>query len=334
MAYNTYLDLVNAVRDRFNEPHLTEANFNIVVGFDQFTKDAINYAYHDILNAEMEWPFLHQKITLQTVPGQIFYTVNTNNAFVVKEIDWDSFFIAPNTILTQINDEVHTIPSTAPYVIYPTNVATWTANINVSYQNTGNTLIPVTNDPQAIGQYTIQPYGSYYFNAADAGTVVLITYVSTVPSVYNVINPNKLVYMDYDLWREVRLNQDLNLVSASSLGMPTYVIKTQEYSEILFSPVPDKIYIVNFECWVDPTDLVVVTDTPLFPSRFNQIILDGAQKYCYEFREDPTQAQMADKRFIAGIQRMRTELINRQENMKAGFYWYRRGGYFYTYNTI
>src|ERR1041385_4598035 len=127
MASLTYIELTNTLRDRFNEVHLTESTWTTAVGFDQFCKDAINYAYSDILNAEMEWPFLHSNNTLQTIPGVQFYNVNTNNADVIKEIDWDSFFIAPNDIVTEIDNEAATIPSTG--IVVPSQTATWNSDL-------------------------------------------------------------------------------------------------------------------------------------------------------------------------------------------------------------
>ncbi len=138
--------------------------------------------------------------------------------------------------------------------------------------------------------------------------------------------------MDYDTWRSTRLEIDLNNFLRGSYSKPTWVFRTQTQGEIGFSPVPDKIYVVDFEIWVDSSDLDATTDTPIIPERFFQVILDGAAKYCYEFREDPQMAALADKRFIAGIARMRTELINRETTMNAGMRWYPHG-FSYTLNT-
>jgi hypothetical protein len=326
----TYIELVNTLRDRFNEVHLTSANWNTVVGFDQFTKDAINYAYSDILNAEMEWPFLHVKSTLQTVPGVQLYPVNTNNADVIKEIDWDSFFIAPNDVVTQIANEPATIPATGAMVIAPAQLASWSSHLSIVRVSTSIGFDPVDRDPQA-NQYTIKD-GSYYFNVADAGVPILINYITSANSTINVSTASHLSYMDYDTWRSTRLEIDLNDTARGSYSKPQWVFKTQSQGEIGLSPVPDKIYIVNFETWVDSADLDATTDMPIIPERFFQVILDGAAKYCYEFREDPQMAASADKRFVAGVARMRIELINRQTTMNAGMRYYPHG-FSYTLNT-
>jgi len=324
----TFLELTNTLRDRFNEVHLTNSNWNTVVGFDQFTKDAINYAYSDILNAEMEWPFLHIKGSLQTTPGVQFYNVASGNADVIKQLDWDSFFIAPNDVVDAILNEATTIPATA--IVAPTQLAKWNSDFGVVYTPASIAFIPVDRDPQQ-GQYTIRD-GNYYFHTADIGQNILINYRIAASSIINVNTACHLEYMDYDTWRQNRLAMDLNSFAKSSFDKPYAVFKTQTMGEIGLTPIPNKIYIVDFEYWVDSADLDATTDVPIIPERFFQVILDGAQKYCYEFREDAPMAASADKRFVAGIARMRIELINRQSTMNAGMRWYPHG-FSYTLNT-
>lgn len=336
MAYSAYIDLVNALRNRFNEPILTTATWGNVVGFDQYTKDVINYAYHDILNAEMEWPFLHQKGTLLTTPGVQLYSITPSSpaGFTspaeIKTFDWDKFYISPNATVTNVSNEIQTIPSVAPYTIAVSNAVSWSSDLGVIYNSNSVALSPVTGDP-TVGQYTITPLngplGTYLFSAADAGKVVKISYVTTVAAeVAQLENANFLTRIDYDFWAQNFLQRDLD-AAPSGFALPQYVFKTQKYGQLGLSPVPDKIYQVNFEYWLDGTDLVNTTDVPLLPSHFNQVIQDGAQKYIYEFREDPQQAQLADARFKAGITRMRIELINRDQTMNAGFNWVRGTGY-------
>lgn len=319
-----------------NEVRLTTSTWSTTVGFDQFSKDAINYAYHDILNAEMEWPFLHQKSTLLTIPGIQLYTISPTvpSGFTspseIKTIDWDKFYISPNATVATISNETHTIPAIAPYTIAVSQAASWSSDLGVVFTVGSIALTPVTGDPQE-DQYTITPtngpIGTYVFNASDAGQVVKISYTSTTaPLVATVENAQFLTYIDYDYWCQNFLQADMD-ATAPSLALPNYVFKSQQYAQLGLSPVPDKIYQVNFEYWLDGLDMSATTDIPLLPSHFWQVIIDGAQKYCYEFREDPQMAQMADARFKAGITRMRVELINRDFTMSAGFNWGRGTGY-------
>lgn len=328
----TYIQLVNKLRDRLNEVNLIElSTWSTAVGFDQYSKDAINYAYKDIINAEMEWPFLHQNADLKTVPGDQFYTptLTPPTGFLspaeLKEIDWESFYIKPNETQVVVTDEIAVPESATPYSATTVFATSWAVDGGAK-TFADVPLTPVSGDPLS-GQYTVRS-GVYYFNANMAGLSVKITYTyANPPTQASQINPLPLSYIDYDLWREGYLIVDLGGMQANN-RLPRYVFKTQKYGEIGITPIPDKIYTINFEYWLDPLDLSATTDVPLLPTRFQQIILDGAQKYCYEFREDPQLAAAADKRFMAGIARMRIELINKASTMRSGMYWRRNGGYY------
>src|SRR6185369_5068122 len=51
------------------------------------------------------------------------------------------------------------------------------------------------------------------------------------------------------------------------------------------------------------------------------VLLDGASKYLYDFREDAPLSKAAEDRFNRGLMRMRTELINRSMDMRSSFHW-------------
>lgn len=336
----TYIDLVNKLRTRFNEVALTNTTWTTTVGLDQYTKDAVNYAYHDILNAEMEWPFLHQKATLLTSPGTLTYvlaptpvnpsTPGYTSPVEIKTIDVDKVFISPNATVATITNEAQTIPSTAPFTVAVNGAATWSSNLGVSYAG-GAAFEAVIGDPEDAGDYTITPangpLGTYQFSSADAGASITISYMTTTPAqVAQLENAQYLAPIPYDFWCQNFLQQDLDAAPAG-FALPQYIYRTNNFPEIGLSPVPDKIYQLNYEYWCDGSDMSATTDVPLIPSHFWNVILDGAQKYIYEFREDPQQAQLADARFKAGITRMRIELINKEEQMNAGVSWVRGTGY-------
>lgn len=335
-----YIDLVNRLRNRFNEVSLNTGTWSIAVGFDQFCKEAINYAYHDILNAEMEWPFLHNTATLLTIPGVQFYALAPSPAnpsspgytspIELKSFDNDKFYISPNATVANISNETHTIPASSTYTIAVTGATSWSSDLGVKYTSSGIALTPVIGDP-LVGQYSITPtngpIGTYVFNASDAGLSVEISYTTTVAAtIAQIENAQYLQYITYDFWCQNFLQRDLD-AAPSGFALPNYIFRTQQLNQIGLSPVPDKIYQINFEYWADGADMVATTDVPLLPSHFWQTIIDGASKYVYEFRDDPQQAQLADARFKAGITRMRIELINRDQIFNAGFNWVRGSGY-------
>lgn len=334
---STYIALVNKLRNRFNEVALNASTtWSTVVGWDLYTKEAINYAYHDILNAEMEWPFLHQQFTQATTPGIQLYTPSLTapagftSPAELKEIDWDSFYIDSNNTNTTISNETVTIPSTSPYVITTANDATWNSDLGVTHTIGGIAFTPVSGDP-ATSQYTITN-GRYYFASGDAGVSVKISYItSKAPTTASVITPSKLIYMDYDHWREAKISQDKGVIKSGE-SKPMSVFRTQKHGEFGLTPIPDKYYNIIFEYWLDGLDMSAAADTSLIPTRFEQVIIDGASMYCYNFREDQQLATAMEKKFNSGIARMRTELINREVSMDAGFYWYPHG-FSYTMNT-
>lgn len=355
MADN-YLSLTNKLRRRFNEVDLTSGTtWGTAVGFDQFTKDAINYAYHDILNAEMEWPFLHLSSAFLTTPGIALYTPSLASDFLtidgevitingervtspisasftspveLKEFDWDGFFVDHNFTVVTVNNELRTVPTSSPYSI-ALNSSLFIKDLGVTYNSGGASLFLTNTDPGAF-QYTIIN-GIYYFNAADAGKAVNINYkyINKNPiAVYP--NAGQLLrYIDYDGWRQAYLSTD---IPPTSQRMPVCIYRTNNHGELGLSPVPDKGYLIKFEYWVDALDLSSTTDTPLLPSHFWQVIIEGAVMYVHKFREDLQMATAAEKRFMQGISRMRTELINRESDMSTGFYWYPHGTS-YTLNT-
>ncbi len=343
----TYLDLTNRVRDKFNEPRLTAATWNNTVGFDQLTKDAINYSYHEILNAEMQWPFLHAFGIITTTPGVQLYDIMAGrftlgssilsgpdllglfDPTILKDIDWDSFYIASNENVITIGNEMHVIPMAAPYNISIAHIATWSMDLGVKYSN-NIALTAVTGAPLQ-GQYSIAR-GVYSFNALDAGQSITISYDYNVQNTTapNQINAEYIDYIDFDYWRQHYLMTDLNS-QVQDYSKPAFVFKPQGFATFGISPVPDTVYTINFECWLDAPDMVLPTEFPVIPSRYEQVIIEGATKYCYEFREDQPLAQATDVRFKAGIYRMRIELINRDNTMQSGFYWYPQG---YSYTSV
>ncbi len=315
----SYLELVNKLRNRFNEPNLTAANWATVVGFDQYCKEAINYAYHDILNAEMEWPFLHRTGSFLTVPGIQFYDVSTTDEYAIKEVDWDSFYILLNTVSNTYTAEAQTIPAVATYSVTPTNTI-WISDLGVKYASSGIDFESVDHDPQESGEYTIRD-GVYYFHSADAGVAIELSYTTANSSTINNTSTVYLYLIDYDYWRQIRLSSDYNAQSSNGFGQPRNVFKTQVQGEVGITPVPNTIFNVNFEYWIDTDDLINTSDVTLLPVRYEQVLLDGASKYCYEFREDSPLAKSTGERFLQGVARMRIELINRSLDMRSGFIW-------------
>ena len=64
-------------------------------------------------------------------------------------------------------------------------------------------------------------------------------------------------------------------------------------------------------------DLSLHGDTSVIPTRFESVINARAKYYTYMFRSDVQTAQYALKEYEDGVKRMRIELINRKNYMRA-----------------
>ena len=65
------------------------------------------------------------------------------------------------------------------------------------------------------------------------------------------------------------------------------------------------------------TDLSGATDTGIIPTRFEPVINARAKYYTHIFRSDVQSAQFSLKEYEDGIKRMRIELLNRKNYMRA-----------------
>lgn len=120
--------------------------------------------------------------------------------------------------------------------------------------------------------------------------------------------------VSYDEWLQRHRHSDDNNSTGS---IPHFVIRDQKL-QFGVSPVPDKNYMVTFEYWKVPSELVNYTDEPNIPAQFQSVIVDGAMYYAYMFRDNMEQAQLTQRKFEQGIKRMRTLLINRYQYIRDG----------------
>lgn len=80
-----------------------------------------------------------------------------------------------------VQNEAATIPASSAYTITPqAPYGAWMVDEGVTFAPSGTALTKVTGAPAA-GQYSVSSTGVYTFNAANAGTAVLLSY-SFVPS--------------------------------------------------------------------------------------------------------------------------------------------------------
>ena len=101
------------------------------------------------------------------------------------------------------------------------------------------------------------------------------------------------------------------------MGVPEYVYTTYN-DEIGFSPIPDSDNLsIKFDYYTTHTDLSSATDTSIIPTRFEPVIIARARYYVFMLRSDLQNAQFANREYQDGVKRMRVELINRKNYVRA-----------------
>ena len=94
MAYN-FLELVNSVARRLNEPELTSSNFASATGFYAQIKDSVNASIRDINLYHEYWPYNHNKETITLTAGTTRYPLPADAKFV----DFNNFRLERDTDL-------------------------------------------------------------------------------------------------------------------------------------------------------------------------------------------------------------------------------------------
>jgi len=124
-----------------------------------------------------------------------------------------------------------------------------------------------------------------------------------------------LEYLAYDEYIRdyLSLNSDPN---DNHLAEPSAFYITQELKLGLY-PEPNGAYTVSYQYWSTHSDMVTNTDVPVVPERFHDIIVNRAKYYAYMLRSDLQSAQLTDRDYREGVTRMRVELINRKDYMRA-----------------
>jgi hypothetical protein len=125
-----------------------------------------------------------------------------------------------------------------------------------------------------------------------------------------------LKYLSFEEYIE-RYNEIDTNPSGDSRALPEYVYLTPD-DKIGFSPVPDlSTYTVRYYYYATHTDMTAATDVPVIPERFHDVIVNRARYYTHMLRSDTQFSQLALRDYEQGLNRMRVELINRKDYMRA-----------------
>ena len=125
-----------------------------------------------------------------------------------------------------------------------------------------------------------------------------------------------LKYISFEEYLETRNEADTN-PDTGSRAVPDYVYSTPD-NKIGLSPVPDEsTYTVRYYYYQTNADMATNTDTPTIPERFHDVIVNRARYYAHMLRSDVQFSQLALRDYTEGLSRMRVELINRKDYMRA-----------------
>ena len=351
---STYLTLVNNVLRDMNEVELTSSNFTSSRGVQTTVKDYINRAISDILNSEINWPFTRAEGSVDAIAGKQLYSF-ASIASTLKYIDYDNVFLMPKDYITNGDFEIDgsasitnwTTVSGSPAasskfgntllltsaeasqqvddlivgksytVLTQISGASLTLEIGTSSggSQTKSSTLTIASGNEVLLSETIftatatTHYVSFTESAGSAAYVKLVQLQENISAI-------PLRYLSYEEYNEKYRERD-SKPDTDKFADPEYVY-TNYNDELGLTPIPETSNrTIKFDYYVTNTDLSAHGDTGIIPTRFESIINARAKYYTYMFRSDVQTAQYALKEYEDGIKRMRVELINRKNYMRA-----------------
>ena len=351
---SSYLVLVNNVLRDMNEVELTSSTFATSRGVQTTVKDYINRSISDILNSELNWPFTHAEGSVDVIAGKSLYSY-ASIASTLKYVDYDNMILKPknyitngtyeaagaasitgwttvsgspaasskfgNTLLltsaeaTQQVDDL--IVGRSYTVLTQTSGATLTLEIGTSSggSQTKSSTLTISSGNEVILTETIftatatTHFVSFTEAAGSAAFVKLVELSENIA-------PIQLKYLSYEEYNERYRERD-SRPDVDKFGDPEFVY-TSYNNEIGLTPIPDTSNrSLTFDYYVSSSALSGATDTSIIPERFEPVINARAKYYTYMFRSDTQTAQFAMKEYEDGLKRMKVELLNRKDYMRA-----------------
>ena len=202
-------------------------------------------------------------------------------------------------------------------VLVQTSGSTLTLDIGTSSggtQTKSSTLTISSGNEVLISKVTFTATATthYVTFTESAGSTAYVKLVQLMEDVSAI----PLRYLSYEEYNEKYRERD-SRPTADKFADPEYVYTTYN-NELGLTPIPNTSNrTLKFDYYVTNTDLSAHGDTGIIPTRFEPIINARAKYYTYMFRSDVQTAQYALKEYEDGIKRMRVELINRKNYMRA-----------------
>tara|TARA_X000001388_G_scaffold48350_2_gene34643 strand:- start:233 stop:1300 length:1068 start_codon:yes stop_codon:yes gene_type:complete len=352
---SSYLTLVNNVLRDLNEVELTSSTFSSSRGIQTSTKGYINRAISDLINAELNWSFTRAEGSLPIIAGKQLYD-KTAISSSLKYVDYDTMFLEPKDFITNGDYEVSgsasitgwTTVSGTPsastkfgntlllssavatqqiddlivgeeYIVV-TQVTGSTATLKIGTSSNGSqtataTLTVSNTNETVFTETTFTATASTHFITFEESSGNN-AHINTVSLTENDTAPKRLEYISYEEWTS-RFREADSVSDKNKFDVPEYVFTTYN-EEVGVSPIPIKSNsVLKFDYYITHTDLSDATDTSIIPTRFENVITNRAKYYAYTLRGEIPNAQLAQQDFENGIKRMRVELINRKNYMRA-----------------
>jgi hypothetical protein len=337
-----------------NEVELTSSNFTSSRGVQTTVKDYINRSISDVLNSELNWPFTRAEGAVDAIAGKQLYSFESI-ASTLKYIDYDNVFLEAKDYVTNGDFEIDgsasitnwTTVSGSPAasskfgntllltsakatqevvdlivgrsytILTQISGATLTLDVGTSSggtQTKSSTLTIASGNEVLISQtvFTATATTHYVTFTESAGSTAYVKLVQLMEDVTAI----PLKYISYEEYNEKYRERDAR-PTTDKFADPEYVYTTYN-NELGLTPIPDTSNrTLKFDYYVTNTDLTAHGDTGIIPTRFEPVVNARAKYYTYMFRSDVQTAQYALKEYEDGIKRMRVELINRKNYMRA-----------------
>lgn len=127
--------------------------------------------------------------------------------------------------------------------------------------------------------------------------------------------PKRLPVMSYTQYLDERRPND-DMSGAGGYGVTEAVYQTQD-GKFGVTPPADQAYVIEYKYWAFPDDMVYGTDVCIVPTRFDNVIIDGAMVYMLLYRSNEQSAAIHRDKFEQGIKNMRRLLMDEPLVMRS-----------------
>lgn len=119
----------------------------------------------------------------------------------------------------------------------------------------------------------------------------------------------RLKYITTEDYNQYRNEDNTTVYDNEGYAEPLRVFRSADNRYVGLSPVPDKVYRLYFNAWVQPSRLSAFDDEIVIPDAWINVLYAKARYYCWQFKESPQQAAFALQEYNEGLAKMRRSLM-------------------------